>query len=72
MPEARIVSFDAVLCMFRGSSTEEYPASESFTFSFALEILSAVPFSVYPCISIKSENLSLSSLERPFATETSS
>ena len=49
--EERVVSFDAVLCMLRGSSTEAYSVPASFLFSltsFLSEIFFLVTVSFYP------------------------
>ena len=51
--ETRVVSFDAVLCMFRGSSTEAHSVLVSFLFSlyffFSLsEIFYSVTFLFWP------------------------
>ena len=43
--ETRVVSFDAVLCMFRGFSTEPYSVSASFQF-LLISSLSEIVFSV--------------------------
>ena len=73
--ETRVVSFDAVLCMSSGSSTAAYSVSVSLLFSltpFLSEVIFSVTFLFCPLVSTISENLNMSSLDRPFAIEISS
>ena len=62
------------MCMLSRTSTEEYSVSVSLVLSLisvTLEMIFSVTGFFCPWISTMSENLNISSLERPFAIEKS-